>query len=55
MSATVKQDKNDARGHLTKRFQTDHGWFSVSGEAIWDGVLACEEALRGALAAGEKR
>ena len=54
VSATVKLDKNDAR-IWTKRFQTDHSWFSVSGEAIWDGVLACEQALQGALAAGEKR
>ena len=42
VSATVKLDKNDAR-IWTKRFQTDHSWFSVSGEAIGNG--ACEQAL----------
>ena len=38
VSATVKLDKNDACIE-TKRFQTDHSWFSASGEAIWDGVF----------------
>ena len=42
VSATVKLDKDDAR-IWTKRFQTDHSWFSVSGEAIGNG--ACEQAL----------
>ena len=27
----------------------------MSGEAIWDGVLACEQALRGALPAGREK